>query len=116
VPGGGAFDGSELAGMEFDVAGNGETYGCHLRTTDTLRPWQSYRHSFVAGPAWTKIRLPFAGFEGHRIDIAFDARKLRRIGLVAIGRAFEADLSVSRLVFYRDGEQSPECGRLSGAR
>jgi hypothetical protein len=30
----------------------------------------------------------------YRIDVALDTRRLRRIGVVAIGRAFSADLSV----------------------
>jgi hypothetical protein len=82
------------------VRGNGEVYNMHLRTEDILRPWESYRQSFVAGPDWADLRLAFAAFERHRTEVAFDAARLRRIGLVAIGRAFQADLSVADLRFY----------------
>lgn len=100
APDGGPVDAAGFAGLELDVLGNGEGYGLHLRTTDLLRPWQSYRQGFAAPPAWTTVRLPFAGFTPHRTDVPLDLRRLRRVGLVAIGRAFAADLSLGRLAFY----------------
>ncbi|MDH5536074.1 MAG: CIA30 family protein [Betaproteobacteria bacterium] len=100
IPDGGAFDASGFAGIELDVLGNGETYGLHLRTEDVARPWQSYRQRFRAPERWQTVRLPFAGFEAYRIDAPLDLRRLRRIGVVAIGRAFNADLSVGRAAFY----------------
>lgn len=105
APGGGAIDASAFAGVVIDVTGNGETYGCHLRTLDSNRPWQSYRCAFQAGAAWDRVYLPFADFTPHRTDVPFDRKRLRRIGLVAIGREFTADLSVSRLALYRSGER-----------
>jgi len=96
----GAFDASGFAGLEMDVLGNHESYGAHLRTTDITRPQQSYRQSFVATPDWQTLRLPFVQFMPHRIDIPLDVGRLRRIGLVAIGREFAADLAIARLAFY----------------
>lgn len=101
APGGGAVDARGWAGIEIDVLGNGESYGLHLRTTDTLRPWQSFRQGFVAPPRWQTLRLPFAGFSPHRTETAFAPDRLRRLGLVAIGRAFAADLAVARIAFWR---------------
>jgi hypothetical protein len=100
APDGGAIDATRFLGIEIDVTGNGENYDCSLRTIQTVRPWQSYRQSFQAGPVWTRTRLSFESFSAHRIDAHLDLRILRRISLVAIGRAFQADLSVSRLAFY----------------
>ena len=97
---GGCFDAAALTGVAIDVFGNGEVYGAHLRTTELTRPQQSYRHSFCARPEWQTLQLPFTQFMPHRTDLAFAAGRLKRIGLVAIGRAFEADLSVARLAFY----------------
>ena len=97
---GGWFDAAALAGVAIDVFGNGEVYGAHLRTTELARPQQSYRHSFCARPEWQTLQLPFAQFLPHRTDIPFGPGRLKRIGLVAIGRAFAADLSVARLAFY----------------
>jgi hypothetical protein len=99
-PGGGPVDAGRSAGIEITVAGNGEGYGMHLRTTAITRPWQSWRQGFVAGAEWSAIRLPFSGFAAHRIDTMFDPTQLRRIALVAIGRSFHADLSLADIRFY----------------
>ncbi len=99
---GGPIDAAAWTGLALDLRGNGEAYGLHLRTTVVTRPWQSYRQTFVAPARWTTIRLPYAGFTPHRLDAPFDPRQLRRLGLVAIGRAFAADLAMSGLRLYTD--------------
>jgi hypothetical protein len=96
----GVFDARRFTGLEIDVLGNHENYGAHLRSADITRPQQSYRHGFAAKPAWQTLRLPFAQFTPHRIDIPLDVSRLRRIGLVAIGREFAVELAVARLAVY----------------
>ncbi|MGS4944846.1 CIA30 family protein [Meridianimarinicoccus sp. RP-17] len=104
APGGAAIDARGFAGITLDVLGQAEDYNLHLRTADVTRPWQSYRAAFAAPPTWTRIDLPFSDFTPHRLDAPFDLSTLRRIGLVAIGRAFRADLSVARIGFLpREG-------------
>jgi hypothetical protein len=98
-PGGRAVDCSAFTGVEVEVFGTGETYGMHLRTSGLDRPWQSYRQSFLAEPVWRTVRLSFASFLAHRTDLPFDSRAIRRISLVAIGRAFRVDLSLSAIRF-----------------
>jgi hypothetical protein len=98
-PDGGVVDASAWSGIELDVLGNGEEYGVHLRTDALTRPWQSYRQLFTAGAEWRTLRLPFVDFVPHRTDVMLDPRRLRRIGLVAIGRAFTADLALAGLRF-----------------
>jgi len=100
APDGSSIDARQWTGIEIDVIGNDETYNLHLRTADVIRPWQSYRQSFVPTPDWQTVRLPFAGFEAHRIDAPLDLSTLRRIGLVAIGRAFRADIAVAGVRFH----------------
>jgi len=100
APDGGMVDASSWTGIELDVIGNDEDYGVHLRTDAVERPWQSYRQSFRAGAAWRTVQLAFADFVPHRIEVPLDVRRLRRIGLVAIGRAFTADLAVGGVRFY----------------
>jgi hypothetical protein len=100
-PDGSGIDARPWSGLEMDVTGNGETYNVHLRTADVRRPWQSYRQSFTAPPTWRTIRLPFAGFAAHRIEAPLDLSSLRRIGIVAIGRAFHADVAVGGLRLYQ---------------
>jgi hypothetical protein len=101
APGGGVVDAREWTGIEIDVFGNDERYNLHLRTADVVRPWQSYRAEFIAAPEWRTIRLPFATFEPHRIAAPLDLARLRRLGIVAIGRAFTADVAIGKLQFYR---------------
>ena len=100
APNGGAIDASEFTGIALDVCGNDETYGAHLRSTQTTRPQQSWRADFRATSAWRRIQFPFAGFVPHRIDEALDVTRLRRLGIVAIGRAFIADVAIASVAFY----------------
>ncbi len=95
APDGGAVDVSAWFGIELDVFGNGEEYGVHLRTSDLTRPWQSYRQSFRADPQWRTLPFRFQEFVPYRTDVPLNTRRLKRIGVVAIGRAFSADLSVA---------------------
>ncbi|WP_367305300.1 CIA30 family protein [Loktanella salsilacus] len=90
-----------FTGLEVDATGNGEAYDIRLRTTDLTRPWQSYRTAFTPGPDWGSYRLPFAAFEAHRTDAPFNPANLRRLGIVAIGHAFAADVSVAAVRLYR---------------
>ncbi|PWR02441.1 CIA30 family protein [Meridianimarinicoccus roseus] len=97
APDGAALDARPWRAIALDVAGNGQSYNLHLRTADVTRPWQSYRATFTAHPDWSLVELPFTRFAPHRLDAPLDLSTLRRIGLVAIGRAFRADLAVARI-------------------
>ncbi len=99
--GGGAMDASGWSGIEIDVLGNGETYDLRLRTDQLSRPWQSFRTEFTAPESWTTLRFPFSDFVPHKTDAAFDPARLRRMGVVAIGREFEADVAVSGVRLFR---------------
>ena len=112
-PSGDTLDVSDYTGVRLIVRGNGEGYSVHLRTPDNVRPWQSYRVHFTAGADWETIHLPFEDFTPHRLDAPLDITRLRRIGLVAIGRAFHADLAVCELGFYRQVQLSSQSGALS---
>jgi Complex I intermediate-associated protein 30 (CIA30) len=103
---GGEVDARRWTGIRLDALGNGQTYNLHLRTSDIRRPWESYRQSFRASPAWTTVFLPFSGFAPHRTDRPLNLSRLRRIGIVAIGRAFEADIAVADIRFYAPREAS----------
>lgn len=101
APAAGTLDASRFAGVRLTARGNGEQYSVHLRTPDNVRPWQSYRAHFTAEADWRTVDLPFADFAAYRLETPLDVTRLRRIGLVAIGRAFTADLAISELAFYR---------------
>lgn len=101
LAGGGTFDAGGFTGIELDVAGNGETYDLRLRTDALTRPWQSFRTEFTAPGQWTTVQLPFSAFRAHRTDAEFDPARLRRIGILAIGREMQADIAVSGVRLYR---------------
>lgn len=92
---GDAMDASGYEAVELEVAGNGERYKLHLRTTDLWLPWQSYRAEFVAAPEWQRLQIPFRAMHPYRTGKSFRAEHLRRIGVVAIGRDFQADVCVA---------------------
>lgn len=87
-------------GIRLDVLGNNETYNLHLRTSDLKHSWESYRQSFVATATWNTVTLPFSNFNPHRTECPLNLKSLRRIGIVAIGRQFEADVSITDIRFY----------------
>ena len=97
---GGEVDARNWAGIQMDVFGNDQTYNLHLRTTDIQRPWESYRQGFSAPSRWTTVRLSFAGFVPHRTERPLNIARLRRVGIVAIGREFVADISIAEIRFY----------------
>ncbi|MGO4562615.1 CIA30 family protein [Rhizobiales bacterium 3FA27D7] len=98
-------DASGWDGIAIDVFGNGEVYNVHLRTDYLERPWQSYRHDFTAYPDWRTVVLRFNAFVPYRTDIPLDTHRLKRVGLVAIGRAFHCDLALGGLKYIRDDAQ-----------
>ena len=101
---GGEVDARHWDGIRLDVLGNDQIYNLHLRTSDIHRPWESYRQSFSAPSHWTTVKLPFSGFTPHRTECPLNAARLRRVGIVAIGREFEADISIADIRFYAASE------------
>ncbi|MGD2113082.1 MAG: CIA30 family protein [Gammaproteobacteria bacterium] len=96
-----ATDATDFLGVTLEVYGNDETYNVHLRTTDLFLPWQAYRASFQTQTGWQTVHLPFSEFSGYRTRTALDTGRLKRLGIVAIGRVFEADLCVAGVALYR---------------
>lgn len=97
----GYLDAGDYAGVRLWVRGNGETYHLHLKTSATRMPWQSYRADFLADDHWREVRLPFAEFQPHRLVPTLDPTRLRRLGVVAIGRSMYADLCIAEIGLYR---------------
>ena len=97
----GTLDARGYHGIELDIYGNGQDYNLHLRTADTRIVWQSYRAGFHAAPEWRTLRLPFTDVKPYRISQPLDLQTLRRLGVVAIGRAMHADVCIARIGLYR---------------
>lgn len=94
------YDASAYEGIVLDVAGNNEQYNLHLRTSGLWLPWQSYRAGFKAADQWNTIKIPFAQLKPYRTTRSLRTDKINRLGLVAIGREFNADLCVGSVKFY----------------
>jgi hypothetical protein len=89
-------------GIEIDIAGNGERYNLHLRTSDLWLPWQSYRAELNTGAAWSRIRIPFREFRPYRTGKPLEISRLTSVGIVAIGRDFFADFCLGSISLYKD--------------
>lgn len=98
---GDVLDASAWQGVEVEVCGAGEGYELRLRTDQLERPWQSFRAAIGVTAQWQAVRLPWSVFEGRKTDKTLDPARLRRIGLLAIGREMQADVAVSAIRFYR---------------
>ncbi len=95
------FNASEYEGILLDISGNNEQYN-HIRTSDLWFPWQSYRASFNATEEWKTVKIPFSELTPYRTTQAFRKKAIKRIGLVAIGRQFNAELCIGSVTFYGD--------------
>ncbi|SEN88329.1 Complex I intermediate-associated protein 30 (CIA30) [Pseudorhodobacter antarcticus] len=96
-----ALDASAWDGIALDVCGNGQTYDLRLRTDQLTRPWQSFRTAFSTSREWQTVHIPFATLTAHKTDSLFNPTQLRRIGVLAIGRAFDADVAVAAVHLYK---------------
>ena len=88
-------------GVWITVKGNAESYNIHFRTTYLWLPWQSYRTSFNTKDQWQTLKLPFSEFDPYKTSSRFKPEKIKRLGMVAIGRDFTADLCIAGAGFYR---------------
>ena len=94
-------DGKNLQGVRLNVRGNGETYEIHITTNDRVYRGDYYSATFKADSDWTMIDLPFTKFKRKRSNnLKLDAKNITRFGIVAYGREFISDVSVSTVEFY----------------
>ena len=94
-------DGKNLRGVRLNVRGNGETYYIHIRTNESWSPSDYYSTTFISNSEWKMIDLPFNIFERRwSNDSSLDAKKIRSFGIVAYGRDYISDVSVSTIEFY----------------
>jgi len=91
----------EWSALEFDLAGRAHEYGVHLRTTRLTAPWQAWRARVAVTPHWQTLRVPLASFVPYRFSGTLEPDEIRRIGLLALGEAFDAELCVARVAWVR---------------
>ena len=94
-------NGNKLKGVRLNVRGNGETYYIFIRTKETRSYSDYYSATFKATNNWQMIDLPFNTFERKRSkNSVLQAEVINSLGIVAYGRDFTADVSVSTIEFY----------------
>jgi hypothetical protein len=90
----------KIKGVRLNVKGNGETYHIFIRTS-TDRSYRDYfSTTFPTNDKWTTVDLPFEDFTHRYSNKVLDGNDIRTFGIVAYGREFLSDVSVSRIVFY----------------
>tara|TARA_B100000029_G_C17314309_1_gene865595 strand:+ start:332 stop:886 length:555 start_codon:yes stop_codon:yes gene_type:complete len=100
-----SFDNSErdekkIKGVRLNVRGNGEVYHIFIRTDQTQSYRDYYSASFVANSSWKMIDLPFKKFKHRLSNSNLEGKKIRTFAIVAYGRDFTSDVSVSNIIFY----------------
>ena len=93
---------SGTTGVRLVVRGNCQRYFLHLRTGETVLPWQFYQAGFDVTEAWTEVRLPFEVFTASGMlprGVPASA-SLTSIAVVAYGRDHDALIDVHAVGFY----------------
>ena len=89
-------------GIKINSRGNDKEYFIHIRTKFTLLPWQYYVSTFNATNQWTTIELPFSSFNKSNFyqPSSVSSRDIKTIGIVAIGREFDAEIDLASIELY----------------
>ena len=90
----------ELKGVRLNTRGNGETYHIFIRTSETKSYRDFYYATFIANEEWKIVDLPFTKFKHRFSDSALNGNDIQTFGIVAYGRDFISDVSVSEIIFY----------------
>ena len=90
----------DLKGVRLNTKGNGETYHIFIRTSEDRSYRDFYSATFIANENWEIADLPFSEFKHRYSNKSLDGNDIRTFGIVAYGRNFYSDVSVSEIIFY----------------
>jgi hypothetical protein len=90
----------DLKGVILNTKGNGETYHIFIRTSEDRSYRDFYSATFTANDNWQLVDLPFAKFKHRYSNRSLNGNDIRTFGIVAYGRDFFSDVSVSEISFY----------------
>ena len=90
----------DLKGVLLNAKGNGETYHIFIRTSEDRSYRDFYSATFTANNNWEIVDLPFTKFKHRYSNRSLDGNDIRTFGIVAYGREFFSDVSVSEISFY----------------
>ena len=89
-----------LRGVRINTRGNGEMYHIFIRTSETRSYRDFYSATFIANNDWQLIDIPFTEFKHRFSNKSLDGNDIRTFGIVAYGRDFFSDVSVSEVTLY----------------
>ena len=89
-----------LLGVRLNTKGNGEIYHIFIRTSEDRSYRDFYSATFTANDNWEIVDLPFSKFKHRYSNKSLDGNDIRTFGIVAYGRNFYSDVSVSEIIFY----------------
>ena len=89
-----------LLGVRLNTKGNGETYHIFIRTSEDRSYRDFYSATFTTNDNWEIVDLPFTEFRHRYSNKSLDGNDIRTFGIVAYGRDFFSDVSVSEIIFY----------------
>ena len=89
-----------LKGVRLNTKGNGETYHIFIRTSEDRSYRDFYSATFTTNENWEIVDLPFSEFKHRYSNKSLDGNDIRTFGIVAYGRNFYSDVSVSEIIFY----------------
>ncbi|HHS99339.1 MAG TPA: hypothetical protein ENK73_00635 [Thiomicrospira sp.] len=92
---------NDFKGIYIEVKGNNHQYNLHLRTSQLLLPWQSFRQQFFASEKWQRLFFSFEEFTSYKTFSKLNPAKISRLGILAIGEAFESNICIRNLGLYR---------------
>ncbi len=93
APDGAPLDASDRSGIEIDVIGNDESSNIHLRTADVV-PLAILSSELRRETGMVDAQAPLRCVRGALARRSARRSTLRRIGIVAIGRAFHTDIAI----------------------
>ena len=89
-----------IKGVRLNTRGNGETYHIFIRTSETRSYRDFFYATFVSNNNWEIVDLPFDKFKHRFSNNSLDGNDIKTFGIVAYGRDFFSDVSVSDIIFY----------------
>ena len=95
------FNLNDAKNIKIVAKGNNDKYFIHLRTSNTILPWQYYQSSFTVTNNFKKFIFPINDFQksGFFLPKKINPKTIKSIGIVAFGKDYDAELIVQQISF-----------------
>ena len=92
--------GEKIKGIRLNVRGNGEIYHIFIRDNQTRSYSDYYSATFKTNNKWEIVELPLTQFKNRFSNRVLDGSDIKTFAIVAYGREFISDVSVSKIIFF----------------